>query len=141
MAALGVAASGIGIASLAIQVGDSILKLKSFWEAVKEAPEDIKHLIDEIEILSLVLSEIGKESDEGEEPPIASALASKCQELCRGGLGALQDVVHELGSEMKKRKRVGSVKAVLKKETVDKLKDRLRSAQLLLMLSNITYTK
>jgi hypothetical protein len=141
MAALGVAASGIGIASLAIQVGDSILKLKSFWEAVKEAPEDIKHLIDEIEILSLVLSEIGKESDEGEEPPIASPSASKCQELCQKGLKALQDVVHELESEMKKRKRVGSVKAVLKKGTVDKLKDRLRSAQLLLMLSNITYTE
>jgi len=43
MAELGLAASGIGIASLALQVGDCIVRLKSFWDAVKDAPEEIKH--------------------------------------------------------------------------------------------------
>ncbi|PMD16219.1 hypothetical protein NA56DRAFT_709025 [Hyaloscypha hepaticicola] len=42
MAQLGIVASGLGIASFATQVGDSIGKLKSHWDAIKEAPEDIK---------------------------------------------------------------------------------------------------
>ena len=58
MAELGVIASGIGIASLALQVGDSILKLKKVWDSIKEAQDEIRYLIDEIEILHLVLSDI-----------------------------------------------------------------------------------
>jgi hypothetical protein len=55
MAELGVAASALEIASLLIQVVDSISKLMSFCDVVKEVPEEIGYLIEEIEILELLL--------------------------------------------------------------------------------------
>lgn len=57
MTDISLAGSGVSVASLALQVGDCVMRLKGFWDAVKDAPEDIKHLIEEIQTLSLVLSD------------------------------------------------------------------------------------
>ena len=56
MAELGIISGSLGIISLAIQVADSLMKLKSFIDTVKEAPGDIKYLVRQIEALNLVLS-------------------------------------------------------------------------------------
>lgn len=42
---LGVVASGISVASFAIQLADSIKKLEKFVDNVRDAPEDIKYTI------------------------------------------------------------------------------------------------
>ncbi len=141
MAELGIAASGIGIASLAIQVGDNILKLKDFWDKIKEAPEEIKYILKEIEALSLVLSDLARNDDNGELPQIAPTSSMKCMELCRDGTNLLLGVVSDLDTEIGKKRRIGSVKAVLKKGTVERLRERLRSAQMMLMLSNQIYSQ
>jgi hypothetical protein len=137
MAELGIAASGIGIASLALQVGDCIVRLKGFWDAVKDAPEEIKHLLEEIETLSSVLSDF--ETNEQPELDLGHESTSRCLEFCKKALGILDSVVKEVEANMRKRKRVGSVKAVLKRDAIKKLKERLMSAQSMLMLSNNMY--
>ncbi|TVY32214.1 hypothetical protein LSUB1_G008307 [Lachnellula subtilissima] len=141
MAELGVAASAISIASIAIQVGDSIIKLKDFWNHVKEAPEEIKWLMEEIETLGFVLS--GVESSKAHSDPLhlEPAFANRCLESCRKGASILEAVVKEADEEIRKRRKVGGVKAVLKKGTIERLKERLRSAQLMLMLSNQAYSE
>ena len=126
MAELGLAASGIGIVSLALQVGDCVVRLKSFWAAVKEAPEEIKQLIEEIETLSVVLAEF-----EGDQPS-----NSRCLVLCRKALTILFEVVKEVETGIGEKKKRGSVKAVLKRDKIDKLRERLARAQALLMLSS-----
>ncbi|TVY91039.1 hypothetical protein LAWI1_G003473 [Lachnellula willkommii] len=141
MAELGVTASAISVASIAIQVGDSIIKLKDFWNHVKEAPEEIKWLIEEIETLSFVLSGVESSKARDDPPHLEPAFASRCLELCRKGAGILEAVVKEADEEIRKRKRVGGVKAVLKKGMIERLKERLRSAQLMLMLSNQAYSE
>ena len=55
---VGVIASGISIAALAAQIANSVTKLKSYWDEVKEAPEDIQTLVEEIEALQLLLLDI-----------------------------------------------------------------------------------
>jgi len=141
MAELGVAASAISVASIAIQVGDSIIKLKDFWNHVKEAPEEIKWLMEEIQNLGLVLS--GVESSKAHNDPLhlEPAFANRCLELCRKGASILEAVVKEADEEIRKRRKVGGVKAVLKKGTIERLKERLRSSQLMLMLSNQAYSE
>lgn len=47
----------------------------------------------------------------------------------------------ELDLEIGKRKRIAAVKALLKKGTIDKLKERTKSAQTILSLSNQTYSR
>jgi hypothetical protein len=138
---LGIVASGIGVASLAIQIGDSVMKLKDFWNAVKEAPEEVNYLIEEIETLSLVLSEIGANGDNDDTAQIGSASSKKCLDLCRRGAEVLSTVVKEAEQEIAKKKRIGSVKMALKKGLVDSLRDRLKTVQFMLMLSNQTYSE
>jgi hypothetical protein len=133
MAELGIVASGMGIASLAIQVGDCIVRLKGFWDAIKDAPEEIKHLIEEIETLSLVLSEIETGLDFGQES------TARCLLFCQKAAKILSDVVTDFEAEIKKRRRIGCVKAVLRRDAIEKLRERLMTAQSMLMLSNQVY--
>jgi hypothetical protein len=137
MAELGIVASGMGIASLAIQIGDCIVRLKGFCDAVKGAPEEIKHLIEEIETLSFVLS--GFETNEQPELNPGHEATTKCFQLCKKAIGILDGVVKDAEAEIKKRKRIGSVKAVLKRDVIEKLRARLMTAQSMLMLSSNTY--
>jgi hypothetical protein len=136
---LGVVASGISIASIAIQIGDSAFKLKEFWDTVKEAPEEIKYLIDEIETLSLILSDIGNSEQQGDLTLVGRESAKKSLEFCQKGSAILEGVVKELDEKIAKGKRIGGIKAALKKNVTERLRDRLRSAQFMLMLSNQTY--
>jgi hypothetical protein len=137
MAELGIVASGLGVASFAIQVGDSIMKLKNLWDAVKEAPADIKCLLEEIEILSLVLREV-EPIHNSNERPVNSPSGTRCLELCRRTADILESVAKDLDDETRRKKRMGGIKAVLKNESINKLRDRLRSAQTMLLLSNQT---
>jgi len=135
--ALGIAASGVGIASLAIQLGNSILKLKSFCDAVKNAPEEIRHLIEEIETLSLVLSE----SESSEQPglQVRPDSTSRCLQFCQKATSILRSVVKDVEAEIERRGRFGRVKAVLKRDAIEKLRGRLMTAQSMLLLSNQMY--
>jgi len=47
--------------------------------------------------------------------------------------------VKGLDDQIGKGKKIGGFKAMLKKGMIEKLRDRLRSAQFMLMLSNQTY--
>jgi hypothetical protein len=138
---LGVVAGGMGIASLAIQIGDGVTKLRDFCNAVKEAPEEVKYLVEEIETLSIVLSEIGASGNEEEMAQIGAASLKKCLDLCRRGAEVLCTVVRQAEQEIAKTKRIGSVKMVLKKGLLDMLRDRLKTVQFMLMLSNQTYSE
>jgi hypothetical protein len=56
------------------------VRLKSFWDAVKDALEEIKHLTKEIETLSLVLSDF--ESSEQAGLDIKQDSTSRCLKFC-----------------------------------------------------------
>jgi hypothetical protein len=45
MAELGVISGSLGIVSLALQVSESVMKLKFFLDSVKDAPDDINYTI------------------------------------------------------------------------------------------------
>jgi hypothetical protein len=47
--------------------------------------------------------------------------------------------VRQVEQEIAKKRRIGNVKMVLKKGLVDTLKERLKTVQLMLMLSHQTY--
>jgi len=72
---------------------------------------------------------------------MAPESATKCLKLCKRGSDILGTLLGELDQESSRKKRVVGFKAVLKKGTVERLKERLRSAQFMLMLSNQTYSE
>lgn len=142
MAELGVIASAMGIASLVIQVGDSLLKLKAIWDGVKEAPGEIGYLVQEAETLKCVLSEIHRvQSEEQNLMSITSESTQKCLTSCREAVGILEAVVRDLEDEVSRRRLLGGLRVVLKTGTINKLSERLRHAQSVLMLSRQVYSE
>jgi hypothetical protein len=67
---------------------------------------------------------------------IAPESLSKFLILCHKGAETLETVIRELDAEVKKRRLFGGLKVVLKLGTINKLKERVRSAQLMLLLSH-----
>ncbi|CAG8956695.1 hypothetical protein HYFRA_00012239 [Hymenoscyphus fraxineus] len=141
MEGLGAAASIIAVASIAIQIGDSVLKLKKFVDDIKDAPEEIKMLIDETKTLGMILSTILPPDAASNPFQATSALATQCLDSCRQAANNLEKAVTELHVEMKNRKFRGGFKATLKKGTIDKLKERLSRAQMMLLMSQTLYSR
>jgi hypothetical protein len=144
---LGVIASGVSIGALAGQIASSMVKLKTYLDQVRDAPEDIKILIDEIESLHLLLSDI--EDDQSRNPSSAMLVENKsalrCLDHCRRGVERLQRVADEIavdfeGLKPMKRKWV-SAKIIWKRDKIEKYRAELASAVRLLSLSCQIYTR
>jgi hypothetical protein len=58
MEGLAAGASGIAVFSIAIQLTDSLIKLSDFIETIQEAPEDVKFILSDLRLLSLILDEV-----------------------------------------------------------------------------------
>jgi hypothetical protein len=136
---IGVVASGISIVQLAGQVTACTLKLKAYWDEIKEAPTEIKYLVREINALSLILSQIQDGYTGGENVYLQHSL-----ELCRDGAEELKRLVDEMEMKLslgggRWKRKVGAAKVVLKKEEIKRLKGRLESAVRLLGLAHQSY--
>lgn len=144
---LGVIASGVSIGALAGQIALSIARLKTYLDQVRDAPEDIKILIDEIESLHLLLSDI---EDEQSRNPSSAILVEKnsplrCLDHCKRGVERLQRVADEMavdfdGLKPMKRKLV-SAKIIWKRDRIEKYRAELASAIRLLTLSCQIHTR
>lgn len=49
---------GIAVISLAFQLSDQVIKLHDFWQSVTNAPEDINAILEDLKLLSTILTEI-----------------------------------------------------------------------------------
>jgi hypothetical protein len=144
---VGVVASGISIGTLAVQIASSIVKLKDYWSQIKEAPEDIRLLLEEIDDLYLLLH--GIEDDRAQNPISNSLLdqvsATRCIEHCKRVADRLNDLVYDLEKDITGRKGLkkkwASTKAVLEKAKIDRYKSRLETAVKLLSLAYQIYTR
>lgn len=141
---VGLVASGISIAQLASQVGGCIIKLKGYWGQVQQAPDDIAHLLREIDSLNLILSHIQNDQSHGEFVADNLCMPQSLQ-LCKEGADELSNLVAELATKIEGKaglkKKSGSVKITLKNDEVKRLKRRMKSAIRLLSLAYSYHTK
>lgn len=80
--AVGVLASGIAIGTLAAQITSSVIKLKSYWDQVRDAPEDIKDLMEQIDNYNNVLAQL--EEGQRQSPiRVSSWIGHHCPMLAR----------------------------------------------------------
>lgn len=66
---IGLAASGIAIGTLAAQINSSAAKLKSYYDQIESASEDLQDLIEELNIVQILIADI--EHDQ-EQNPVSS---------------------------------------------------------------------
>jgi hypothetical protein len=105
------------------QLGNYIIRLKFFWDTIKDIPEKIKYLIKDIEILSLILSGFETSKNPGSDPGYKAIL--RYFQIYKKIVEILNRVVKEFEAEIIKRKRIRSIKAVLKRNAIKKLRERL----------------
>ncbi|KAH8685830.1 hypothetical protein BGZ60DRAFT_523105 [Tricladium varicosporioides] len=144
--AIGLIASGISIAHLAGEVTRTVIKLKDYWDQIKDAPGEINLLLREIESLGLIMCHIQDDTRKLQGiSTIGNIHLFHSLELCNEGVNHLASLVSELDekifeSRSRWRQSIGCVKVVLKKDEIKRLKKRMKSAIQLLSLSYQCHT-
>ena len=145
--AVGIVASSVTIGTLASGITSSVFKLRSYWDQIQDAPDDIRDLLVELEDLSCIIADI--EDDQQRNPMSSMVLdstsSSRCLQRCKQGADRLKDLADELGTDIGSSNRLrckrASAKVVLKKAQIDRLRARLEMAVRLLSLSHQLYTR
>jgi len=143
---VGVIASGISIGTLAAQITSSIIKLKSYWDQVQDAPEDMRDLMGELENLNQLLIEI--EEDQRQNPMsnliLDPSSSSRCLQHCKQGATRLKELTDSLSEDLEGKSKIkrkwASVKLVLKKDKIDRYRMKLQRVISVLKLSHQIYT-
>ncbi|KAH7403241.1 hypothetical protein BKA64DRAFT_641243 [Cadophora sp. MPI-SDFR-AT-0126] len=141
---LGAIASGFAVVSLAIQVAETIRKLKSFHSLMQSAPEDILFAIEEIEVLSLILEDVDRSvQDQVFLDPKVKIGVMRSWRMCKtatSGLVTLLNKLEEgLGGSKGKGKLRGKVRIAMKKVEIDDFRKKIESAKTTMQLANQIY--
>ena len=142
MSGLELAAGVIAVVQATGQAASLTLKLKRLWGDVKDAPDDIQDLLDDIEATGLVLQDIEDQLRSSAapagacSPPHLHAVLQRSQLALKPLDEAVNILQRELDRhESKVLRRISSAKIVLKRPVLDRLEAKLRRALALLQLS------
>jgi len=132
---LGAVAAGIGIASFVIQIGDSVAKLKGFIGLMKEAPTELRSLIERVENLNKLLDFIAAQTRQMQIPDVQSTIVDNIfQDYYKTAL-RLATIARDLEKEVAAHITKGRVKFAMKKQALDSLKTRLEEEKTTVLLS------
>lgn len=127
----------MSVVSLAIQVANSIKKLKTFCTLISDAPAEICLVLDEVEILSLILEDIDCSVQEYVLPnPWTKLAVVKSYRLCQSSSEALKSLGEHLEAELSRGKKKGRFKIALKNDEIEIFKKRIEGAKSTMLLAN-----
>ncbi|KAH6711298.1 hypothetical protein BKA61DRAFT_692914 [Leptodontidium sp. MPI-SDFR-AT-0119] len=137
---LGTVASGFAVVSLAIQVAETIHKLKSFHSLMQSAPADILFAIEELETLSMVLEDVDRSMQEQLflDPRVKGAVMRSWR-LCKVAVDGLVSLMGGLEEGPGKGKLRGSLRVAMKKGEMDDFRKKIESAKTTMQLANQIY--
>ena len=140
-----VVASGLTIGSLAVGIANSTIKLRSIWDQVHDAPDDILYLIGDLERLRYMLadSEEFQQRNPMSNLILDSTSMSRCLQRCKAEVDRLKELTDGLSNELehsgKFKKKRAAAKIVLKKDLINRYKDRLDRTIGMLTLAHQMY--
>lgn len=136
MEGLSAAASGIAVISAAIQLAESFKKLCKFCKSIKEAPEDIRAISVDLELLSSVLVQIAYETQHVEPDATLIAALNGCCVKVTTLTTLLNEIEPGFASPSSRVRKWTAFKAVLKhgelmifQESLERLKSTLLLVQ------------
>jgi hypothetical protein len=137
--AIGIVASGIAIGQATAAITTSLLQLKSLWNELRDVPDELRHLVRELEIVYLVLAESEDQLAAKSGSPASRSLELALQ-LTDDGAKELKSLVDDLQAELKQNQRwkgkFVAAKVVLKRDQIKRFKSRLKTCIRLLTLAN-----
>ncbi len=128
---LGIVASSIAVVQAAQALSQAILSLTRLWGEVRDVPETIRHLVEDLELSGQIVAEIETELL-GSSPDSLSISQRLVIERCRQAHRDLSDLVDDLGADIaslrRQKKLFARVKVLLKKDSLEKYEKRLQRA-------------
>lgn len=133
----GIAGGAIGAISLSIQLAESLQKVKGFYAAVKNAPTQIEELIEEIEIMQDILSDL--ESGSQSANMASSANMQRCMKVAQRATKSFVAFSGQLQTRIKKSKFRGGMKFALSRDDIKEMLDQLERTKSSLNLAYSLY--
>lgn len=127
----------VGVVSLGVQLAESLQKVKRFYNTVRDAPERLADIIDEIASLSDILTEL--EEDPTSNGANTGPNMQRCIAACRKAVDRFSTYANSLESRMKRCKGRGSVKFAMKNESIESVIASLESSKSNLVLAYMLY--
>lgn len=143
---LGVVASGIAVVDAAGQLGSGIRKLRRLWNEVKDVPETIQSMMQQLELLAVVIEEmdtIHRVNANDSSATFHSQGIQLSMVRCREAMDLLDGLVNKLSQHIDSANRLRrtktKIKVALKKDDLARHQDRLDGAVRLLQLAQGCY--
>ena len=137
---LGIVSGTVGVAGFAIEILDSIRKLRVFCSKVKHAHARLEDLLNEVQFLASFITDLGQ-LDIPFEPRGVAQLAS---ENCRRASEIVAQVLFKVHASLSRNKRSGrwsSLKLVMQENDVQDNLNRLERAKSMLLIAQYSITR
>ena len=127
----------VGVVSLGVQLAESLQKVKRFYNTVRDAPERLADIIDEIGSLSDILTEL--EGDSASTDAYIAPNMQRCVAACRKAVDRFCTYANSLENRIKRCKGRGSLKFAMKNESMESVITSLESSKSNLVLAYMLY--
>ena len=139
---VGIIASGAGIATLGGQILESVFKLQQIFTDIRDAPEELRSILEEIAIVTNVLIECSQQSRSSPSGATQSGARDQallyCESACRGLFAIVSEIEDGIrGSKF--RSKWYSFQAVVKAKRIAGFVARLERAKSTLALAQLMY--
>lgn len=116
MDGLSATASIVGVTSVTVLLADGVKKLHDFWCSVRDAPDDVRAIAGDLEVLSHILAEINLEGQE-ENASMKAALL-RCVDATKPLAAIVQDLEPGFESKSPRTRKWSAFRMTFKSEKI-----------------------
>lgn len=143
---IGVVSGAITFATVLVQIGKTIITLKECYHDLRDAPDDLRKLVQQIELFGKILVNVEDDLSRNPNPGLENSEAALqslayCKEAANELDTVCNDIVRDVKSPGRLRRSFKSVKIVIQKGKIEKHMDHLRNVIQLLMWSEQCYNR
>lgn len=138
--AFGVVVSAFTVVEIAGKLGSSAIKLKKLWNEAQNVPHEISQLVEQVDILNTILTEMDRELSQAGAASIGTSDASLrcCQQVANELEILLTDLQEQILTAKKSRRSMTKLKVTLKKDLIQSCQQKLQFALQMALLSQNT---
>ena len=140
MDGLSAAASVMAVGSLAVQLAESCKKMFDFWDSVQSAPEEINDIKSELKFLIIVFAQVGREAEHNQSSSLTLSILKSCSRKIDTIQSHTTKFEAGLISSKIYTRKYSALRAVLKREKIEKVQNslqRLKTSLMLVLCNNV----
>lgn len=135
MDGLSAVASAMAIVSLAFQLVETAKQLCDFWSSIKDAPEEVRTMSVDLELLTSVLAEMAVEAQHTGPNTTLAAVLQSCAEKLESLTAFTNNLEPGFYSQRSRTRKWTAVKHILRRERLTRFQSVLESLKSTLVLT------